>query len=192
MTFVVHGVNTEVVGGRGTLATMVIDEEEVHRRIVRLIEYVLEHGVGGERVSQESIAKATERLKVPVSQSAISTWVNGGRQAKLGLAQSVVRALKADVRYLTSERRMSPEEALSGSVAANDRDALIDSFAAEREAEGRPIPAEVVDRLRRDVAAWDGLVTRDHLVMLVPIATERARGDVPLPKGRRMVQGRRR
>lgn len=73
----------------------------------------------------------------------------------------------------------------------------LEALIAERAAAGRPIPAEVVARLRKDLHSWDGVVTREQLTFLLPVATERAAVLDPapplVPEGRRRVPpGRRR
>jgi len=68
----------------------------------------------------------------------------------------------------------------------------LEALIAERAASGRPIPDEVVARLRKDLHSWDGVVTREQLVFLLPVATERAAAldpapPPPVPEGRRPV-----
>lgn len=72
----------------------------------------------------------------------------------------------------------------------------LEALIVERESAGRPIPAEVIARLRKDLHSWDGVVTRDQLVMLLPVAAERAAAldpaPPPVPEGRRRVPPARR
>lgn len=67
----------------------------------------------------------------------------------------------------------------------------IDEYANERAQAGRPVPGEILERIRRDTDAWEGTISRDDFVMLLPIAASRAeqlaKQPPPIPQGRRRV-----
>lgn len=161
------------------------------RMRIFLRQYEEEHGRG----AQAELAKRLGR-----HQTFLGRLASGERGPGIVDVENVVRAFGVKAEFFF-DPRLGDEPRYRDHLETRfereyPHDAAISAFAAERSAEGRPIPDAVIERLRRDVHAWDGHLTRDHLVMLLPIARDRVeqleRGapapePPPVPEGRRRV-----